>query len=573
MRHAARRCEDKPALVQATIRALQRGYTQTQNDPESAVSTMLDARAGPRPRGARRRSSTPSRRRSPPARPRSASCGRRCCASGRRGTRVRDPQRADRRPPGVRHHARREAEKRLVSLGRCPSRRQSSWSAPARPASRSATSSTGSAWSTSCSSAAASAQRWRDRWEVVLPGDAELERAAAGRALRRRRPRRLHAPRRGRRAPRALRRGLRSAAARGRRGRARCGAAPRGGFGSRPPTGELPRGTVVVCHRRLPAAAPAADRGRAAARPGAARHRRTTAPGDLPPGPVLVVGSGQSGCQIAEELREAGREVFLACGKAAWAPRRIGDRDLIWWAARDGLPRPAVRRAAGPGARGSPATSLATGHGGGHDLHLRTLHALGVHAARPPRAAPPGRHARFAPDLARERRVGRRAHAPASSASCAGSWRTAGCAEPDLPEPEPLDVERARASSTSRGFGAVDRHRAASAPTTTSWVDVPGAFDAFGFPLHDGRALAPPRRACGSPACTSCASASRRCSSASARTPRSSPTGSPRRRASPRPARPRSRRGSRARGRPAGARPRSRPTPPPSAGRRRGRPA
>ena len=40
-------------------------------------------------------------------------------------------------------------------------------------------------------------------------------------------------------------------------------------------------------------------------------------PGDLPAGPVLVVGSGQSGCQVAEELHEAGREVVLACGRAA----------------------------------------------------------------------------------------------------------------------------------------------------------------------------------------------------------------------------------------------------------------
>ena len=38
--------EDKPSLVRAAIRALQRGYTQTQNDPESAVSTMLDREPG-----------------------------------------------------------------------------------------------------------------------------------------------------------------------------------------------------------------------------------------------------------------------------------------------------------------------------------------------------------------------------------------------------------------------------------------------------------------------------------------------------------------------------------------------
>ena len=36
----------------------------------------------------------------------------------------------------------------------------------------------------------------------------------------------------------------------------------------------------------------------------------------IPSGKVLVVGSGQTGCQIAEELFEAGRDVFLACGRA-----------------------------------------------------------------------------------------------------------------------------------------------------------------------------------------------------------------------------------------------------------------
>ena len=79
--------QDKPALVRATIRALQRGYAQTQNDPESAVSTMLEAESRASTAPTWPPSSTPSRPSSPPARPSSASCGRRCCARGRRGTR------------------------------------------------------------------------------------------------------------------------------------------------------------------------------------------------------------------------------------------------------------------------------------------------------------------------------------------------------------------------------------------------------------------------------------------------------------------------------------------------------
>lgn len=54
---------------------------------------------------------------------------------------------------------------------------------------------------------------------------------------------------------------------------------------------------------------------------------------DLPPGRVLIVGSGQSGCQ----LHEAGREVVLACGRAPWVPRRIDGRDVVWWAVESGF--------------------------------------------------------------------------------------------------------------------------------------------------------------------------------------------------------------------------------------------
>ena len=45
-------------------------------------------------------------------------------------------------------------------------------------------------------------------------------------------------------------------------------------------------------------------------------------PAALPPGGVLVVGSGQSGCQIADELARAGRQTWLAVGGWGWVPRR-----------------------------------------------------------------------------------------------------------------------------------------------------------------------------------------------------------------------------------------------------------
>jgi ABC-type nitrate/sulfonate/bicarbonate transport system substrate-binding protein len=38
--------EERPAVVRATIRALQRGYAEAQSDPESALSAMLDSERG-----------------------------------------------------------------------------------------------------------------------------------------------------------------------------------------------------------------------------------------------------------------------------------------------------------------------------------------------------------------------------------------------------------------------------------------------------------------------------------------------------------------------------------------------
>ena len=54
-------------------------------------------------------------------------------------------------------------------------------------------------------------------------------------------------------------------------------------------------------------------------------------PDDLPPGAVLVVGSGQTGGQIADELRRSGRRVLLSAGGAMRVPRRYRGRDCVVW--------------------------------------------------------------------------------------------------------------------------------------------------------------------------------------------------------------------------------------------------
>ena len=59
-------------------------------------------------------------------------------------------------------------------------------------------------------------------------------------------------------------------------------------------------------------------------------------PSGLPPGAVLVVGTGQSGTQIAEELCQNGRKVYLSIGAAGRLPRRYRGRDITDWFTRIG---------------------------------------------------------------------------------------------------------------------------------------------------------------------------------------------------------------------------------------------
>jgi putative flavoprotein involved in K+ transport len=97
----------------------------------------------------------------------------------------------------------------------------------------------------------------------------------------------------------------------------------------------------------------------------------------LPPGAVLVVGSGQSGCQIAEELHESGRQVYLSTGTAGRVPRRYRGKDTAWWLAElgrfdgtvDKLPSPHDKYA------GNPHLS---GKRGGHTINLHRFAHDGI---------------------------------------------------------------------------------------------------------------------------------------------------------------------------------------------------
>ena len=109
-----------------------------------------------------------------------------------------------------------------------------------------------------------------------------------------------------------------------------------------------------------------------------------TRPDALPAGAVLVVGSGQSGAQIAEELHAAGRHVYLSVGTAGRVPRRYRGQDLFLWivqlerrGAEFGVPLPTVDKLPDPRMRFA-ANGHLSGHGGGHDTNLRLMAYDGI---------------------------------------------------------------------------------------------------------------------------------------------------------------------------------------------------
>ena len=213
-----------------------------------------------------------------------------------------------------------------------------------------------------------------------------------------------------------------------------------------------------------------------------------TNPDALPPGKVLVMGSGQTGCQLAEELFEHGRDVFLACGRAPWIPRRLEGRDTVAWlvetpfleATMADLPDPRARLGANP---------QTSGRRGGHDLHYRTLHASGVQLLGHFLGVEEG-VAHFAPDLAESVAFG-----DARFADLCGLIRKTcsarGVDAPEMPPPAPFDADPTEQLDL-RDFGAVV-FTSGYRPDYASWVEFADAFDDMGFPVQrDGSSTVVP---------------------------------------------------------------------------------
>jgi putative flavoprotein involved in K+ transport len=206
-------------------------------------------------------------------------------------------------------------------------------------------------------------------------------------------------------------------------------------------------------------------------------------PGQLPDGAVLVVGTGQSGCQIAEDLHLAGRQVHLAVGSAPRVARRYRGRDVVDWLDQLGYYDKGVDEFADADAVRLRANHYVTGRDGGRDIDLRAFAREGMRLyGRLSRIA--GSHAYFAGDL---RSNLDQADAVAESikdsidqfiasrqlpAPVEERYTPVWMPPADHPDELDLDLHGVRAVVWSTGFHRDHR-----------WVRVP-VFDGRGYPTH-----------------------------------------------------------------------------------------
>lgn len=202
----------------------------------------------------------------------------------------------------------------------------------------------------------------------------------------------------------------------------------------------------------------------------------------LPDGSVLVVGTGQSGCQIAEDLHLAGRQVHLAVGSAPRVARFYRGRDCVAWLDDMGHYAKDIGDFDDAGAVRMRVNHYVTGRDGGRDIDLRAFARDGMRLYGRLTGIK-GTRLDFADDLKINLD---RADAVAEGIkdSIDAYIAAQGINAPDearyVPVWEPseqaasLDLQAAGITSVVWSTGFTRDHR---------WVEIP-AFDGRGYPMH-----------------------------------------------------------------------------------------
>lgn len=204
-------------------------------------------------------------------------------------------------------------------------------------------------------------------------------------------------------------------------------------------------------------------------------------PSALPAGAVLVVGSGSSGVQIAAELREAGRDVYLSVGPHDRPPRRYRQRDFCWWL---GVLGEWDAQTMKPGME--HVTIAVSGAHGGHTIDFRQLGHLGIQLVGRTRAFDQG-VASFESDLAANIAAGDANYLALLDAADAYAARN-GLDLPEEPEARQFPVDPACVTQPLRQLdlqqaGVTTIIWATGFAVDYGWLQV-DTFDAQGKPLH-----------------------------------------------------------------------------------------
>ena len=206
-------------------------------------------------------------------------------------------------------------------------------------------------------------------------------------------------------------------------------------------------------------------------------------PDQLPPGAVLVVGTGQSGGQIAEDLHLAGRTVHLATGSAPRVARFYRGRDVVDWLADMGYYARGIEDFDDADAVRFRANHYVTGRDGGRDIDLRAFARDGMrlHGRL---ASISGTHLQFGGDLRKNLdqadavsesiKDSIDAYIDAERMVAPAETRYQPVWEPDDDRPSEIDLRTAGITTViwATGFGRDCR-----------WIEVP-VYDGRGYPTH-----------------------------------------------------------------------------------------
>jgi putative flavoprotein involved in K+ transport len=213
------------------------------------------------------------------------------------------------------------------------------------------------------------------------------------------------------------------------------------------------------------------------------------APEFLPPGAVVVVGSAQSGCQIAENLLAAGRTVYLCASRVARVPRRHRGRDITEWWLDAGFWDQTVADLEDPAMRLAPQPQVSGVGRRGHTVSLQQLardgalllgRALGVNEGRLELDSRLGAYVRFAD----ERSAKMKQDIDAAILRAAGTLAADEDDPADVPAPELYDVSGpAELDLRAAGVGAIIWCTGFTAEF--GWLRLP-VLDARGAPVHEG---------------------------------------------------------------------------------------